>query len=46
VKRHFNPAHFAKLSERTLANYAAVLGLSLAQLRVLPPLEAEKECRR
>jgi len=32
VKRHFNPKHFRKLSEKTLRKYADVFGISVEQL--------------
>ncbi|MDH5394889.1 MAG: hypothetical protein OEW97_01330 [Gammaproteobacteria bacterium] len=36
VKRHFNPARFASLSQAQLETYAAVLGIEVTQLKTLP----------
>jgi hypothetical protein len=36
VRRHFNPQRFAKLSERMLTRYADAMGITVAQLRVIP----------
>jgi len=36
VRRHFDPRRFAKLSERMLTRYADAMGITAAQLRVLP----------
>lgn len=37
VRRHFRPEVFARLSERWLQRYAEALGVSVAELRTLPP---------
>lgn len=36
VRRHFMPKHFAKLSARALARYAEAMGITVADLRVVP----------
>lgn len=36
IRRHFNPQRFKRLSPSVLARYAEALGLSVAQLQVLP----------
>jgi len=36
VKRHLKQKHFSKLSEKTLAKYAAALNISVAALQSLP----------
>ena len=33
LRRHFQPAHFAKLSEKTLAKYAEALQISIKDIR-------------
>jgi len=37
VKRHFKPEVFAKLNESVLARYAECMGITVDQLRQLPP---------
>lgn len=36
IRRHFHPQRFSQLSPRILSSYAEALGLSAAQLQVLP----------
>lgn len=36
IRRHFQPARFAKLPERLLARYADAMGITVAALRVVP----------
>lgn len=36
IRRHFNPQRFKRLSPSVLDRYAEALGLSVAQLQVLP----------
>jgi hypothetical protein len=36
IRRHFDPARFAKLAPSVLARYAEAMGLSVAQLQILP----------
>lgn len=38
IARHFKPDVFAKLSDETLRRYADVMGISVADLRALPPM--------
>ncbi len=37
IKRHFKPAIFKKLAHKTLARYGETLGISLEELRSIPP---------
>ena len=37
VKRHFRPEVFAKLDDKTLQHYAETMGISVEELRNLPP---------
>lgn len=39
VKRHFKPEVFAKLDEKVLARYAECMGITVAELRSLPPAD-------
>jgi hypothetical protein len=36
VRRHLQPAHFAKLSNKLLEKYAEALGMTVDQLKSLP----------
>jgi hypothetical protein len=36
VRRHFSPRRFAKLPEKVLSQYAAAMGISVAELRAVP----------
>lgn len=36
IRRHFKPARFQKLGNRTLSRYAEALGLSIETLKILP----------
>jgi len=36
VRRHFNPAVYARLSDKVLSRYADALGMSVAELQRLP----------
>lgn len=36
VHRHFRPSIYAKLSDKVLARYAEALGVTIAELKVLP----------
>jgi len=40
IKRHFKPAIFAKLSEKLLARYADVMGVSTTELKTVPKRES------
>lgn len=39
VKRHFKPAVYARLNETIMQRYGDALGLSVEELRILPPKE-------
>ncbi len=39
IKRHFNPAIFKKLTDKTLARYSETLGISLDELCSIPALQ-------
>jgi len=41
VKRHFQPAVFARLNEKLLARYAFAMGVSVDELRNLPAQRAD-----
>jgi len=36
VRRHFDPQKFAKLSERILTRYADAMGITVAELHIVP----------
>lgn len=36
IRRHLDPQRFARLSERMLTRYADAMGISIAELRVVP----------
>jgi len=40
VKRHFKPALFARLSDKVLARYSEALGVTVEELKTLPPKES------
>jgi hypothetical protein len=40
IKRHFKPAVFAKLSDKILARYADVMGVTIEMLKQLPKRES------
>ncbi len=40
IKRHFRPAIFAKLSDKLLARYADVMGITVDMLKQLPERES------
>jgi len=41
IRRHFNPQRFAKLSPALLTRYADAMGITVEQLRNVPPLSKE-----
>jgi hypothetical protein len=41
IRRHFNPQRFAKLSTALLTRYADAMGITVEQLRNVPPLTKE-----
>jgi len=41
IRRHFDPRRFAKLSTALLARYADAMGITVEQLRSVPPLPKE-----
>ena len=40
IKRHFKPVVFAKLSDKVLARYAEVMGITVQTLKILPKKES------
>lgn len=40
IRRHFNPRHFARLTQRQLQRYADIFDISVAELQTVPGLPA------
>ena len=43
VRRHFDPARFARLPRRLLTRYAEALGMDIDRLRRIPPADGPEE---
>lgn len=39
IRRHFNPRHFARLTQRQLQRYADVFDIAVAELKTVPGLD-------